>query len=325
MGTNDQISNTLKKELLATMLKIRLAEEEIVEVYSKDQQMKTPTHLSIGQEAVSTGVCLALNKDDQVFASHRCHATYLAKGGELDPFFAELCGRACGANHGRGGSAHLSSPEHWMYSSPILGDMLAVAVGAAFSFQMSRDNRVAVAFMGDATIEEGVFAESLNFAILKKLPVLFICENNLYSTHTPLHDRQPPSPIFERISTPELKAQQYDGNEVELVYTKAKEALDECRLGNGPQFIEFLTYRYRAHVGPLYDHDKGYRTKKEVQGWQSKDPVRRYRQELIGQEVITVDEARQMEEFITEQVKESYARALQSPWPLAETLMENVY
>src|SRR5206468_345814 len=143
----------------------------------------TPTHLSIGQEAVAAGVCATLKNDDQVFAAHRCHAAYLAKGCSVDAFFAELCGRATGSNEGRGGSAHLADSKIGIYASPILGAMIPVAVGAALSFQMDRSQRIAIAFLGDGALEEGVFAESLNFAIIKELPVLFVCENNLYSTH----------------------------------------------------------------------------------------------------------------------------------------------
>ena len=220
---------------------------------SAEQQMQTPTHLSIGQEAVAVGVCQALQNADQVFASHRCHAAYLAKGGDYDGFFAELCGRVTGISRGRAGSAHLTDPRAGIFSSPILGEMIPVAVGAAWSAQLDGRQQVAVCFLGDAATEEGVFAESVNFAALKRLPVLFVCENNLYSTSSPLRVRQPPSPIFERVRIPEMSTRQIDGNDAVGVYQAAAEAVTALRAGQGPVFIECLTYRIREHVGPLLD------------------------------------------------------------------------
>src|SRR5208283_5272505 len=227
----------IKKQLLDLMLKIRMAEEKIVEVYAKERQMRTPTHLSIGQEAVAAALSLALQPEDQVFTGHRCHAAYLARGGDFQGFFDELAGRKTGICQGRAGSAHLTDPSVGIYASPILSAMIPVAVGAAMSFKMDSTPRVAVAVFGDAAIEEGVFAESINFAVTNTLPVLFICENNLYSTHTPLSVRQPPSAIYQRYSIPEMKAQRIDGNDVCLVYETLKEAVDHVRKGQGPLFI----------------------------------------------------------------------------------------
>ncbi len=324
MEQNMPIDREFKKKLFAMMLKIRLAEEKVVEVYAKEQQMRTPTHLSIGQEAVATGVCLALRDDDQVFASHRCHAAYFAKGGDINAFFSELCGRENGSNAGRGGSAHLSAPEKNIHSSPILGGMVPVAVGAALAFQLNGTDQVAVGLAGDATYEEGVFAESLNFAVWKKLPVLFICENNLYSTNTHLRDRQPRSTICERVSMPELKAVSFDGNDVEVVYLKTVAAIKKIRQGRGPQFIEFLTYRYREHVGPNYDYDKGYRTKQEVDEWQEKCPVENYARKLVRAGVLKKEDVQELNKKYSAYADQAYQKALRSPWPLKEGLLENV-
>ncbi len=324
MNSKGKITAVLKKELLSTMIKIRTAEEKIVEVYP-EQQMRTPTHLSIGQEAVATGVAAALNNDDQIFAGHRCHAAYLAKGGQLDAFFSELCGRSTGSNAGRGGSAHLADSKLGFYASPILGAMIPVAVGAGLSFKMDRSKRIAVTFFGDAALEEGVFSESLNFAVIKKLPVLFICENNLYSTHTHIKDRQPRSPIYKRVSIPELKASQCDGNDVEMVYKTAVTAVNACRGGNGPVFLEFLTYRYREHVGPLYDYDKGYRTKSEVERWQKRCPIKQYAQKLIRQNTVTKQEINNLQQQSIEQATQAYEKALKSPWPQPQSMLKQVY
>jgi len=315
----------MKRQLLDIMLKIRCAEEKIVEVYAKEQTMRTPTHLSIGQEAVAAGLGLALGKDDQVFAGHRCHAAYLAKGGDFNAFFAELCGRAGGVSGGRAGSAHLTDPSAHVYSSPILGAMVPVAVGAALSFKMDGKDNIAVAVFGDAAIEEGVFAESVNFAVTKKLSVLFLCENNLYSTHSPLSVRQPPSQIYERLRTPEFKTQKIDGNDAELVYTTLQKAVAEIRKSQMPQLVECLTYRFREHVGPLFDHDRGYRSKEEVERWMAQCPIKRFTEKLVKERTMTAQEIEALKAKYVKLADEAYAAALKSPWPQASTLMEKVY
>lgn len=315
----------IKKDLLSVMLKIRKAEEKIVEVYARDQKMRTPTHLSIGQEAVAAGLALALLPEDQLFTGHRCHAAYLAKGGDYDGFFAELCGRSTGISGGRAGSAHLTDPKAGIFSSPILGATIPVAVGAALSFEMDKKKEIAVAVFGDATVEEGVFAESVNFAVTKKLPVLFVCENNLYSTHSPLSVRQPPSPIFERVRSKEFPTEQVDGNDAVKVYESFRMAIKYIRYCRMPFFVECLTYRVREHVGPLHDYDRGYRTKNEVDDWIAKCPIKKLSKELMSERLMTATEIAAEEDKWAKVAEESYQRALQSPWPDASSLTGNVY
>lgn len=315
----------VKKQLLSVMLKIRKAEEKIVEVYARDQKMRTPTHLSIGQEAVAAGLSLALLPEDQIFTGHRCHAAYLAKGGDYDGFFAELCGRATGVSAGRAGSAHLTDPQAGIYSSPILGATIPVAVGAALSFQMDQKKAIAVAVFGDATIEEGVFAESVNFAVAKKLPVLFVCENNLYSTHSPLSVRQPPSPIFERVRSKEFPTEQVDGNDAPKVYDAFRMAIKYIRYCRMPFFVECLTYRIREHVGPLHDFDRGYRTKAEVDDWQAKCPIKKLSKELMSERIMTATEIASEEDKWAKVADQAYKKALQAPWPDVLSLTEHVY
>ena len=317
--------NSIKKQLLSKMLKIRKVEEKIAEVYAKDQMMRTPTHLSIGQEAVAAALSLAMHKDDQIFTGHRCHAAYLAKGGDFQGFFSELCGRQTGISQGRAGSAHLTDPAAGIYSSPILGAMIPVAVGAALSFKMDGKSQIAVSIFGDATIEEGVFAESLNFAVTKQVPVLFLCENNLYSTHSPLSVRQPPSPIHERIRISELKTRQIDGNDAMLVYETLKKVIDEIRQEQKPQFVECLTYRFREHVGPLFDYDRGYRSKAEVDDWMARCPIKRFTQKLLDEQSITIAEIQAEEAKWMRISDEAYAAALKSPWPDKNELLKFVY
>jgi len=318
-------SPEIKKKLLDLMLKVRVTEEKIAEVYAKEQQMRTPTHLSIGQEAVAAALSLALQPQDQVFVGHRCHAAYLARGGDFQGFFDELCGRGSGICGGRAGSAHLTDPAAGIYASPILSAMIPVAVGAAMSFKMDSKPQVAAAVFGDAAIEEGVFAESVNFAVTNQLPVLFLCENNLYSTHTPLPVRQPASKIYERMSIPEMKAKQIDGNDACLVYETLKEALTGIRLLKGPLFIECLTYRVREHVGPLFDYDRGYRTKEEVDEWSKRCPVARLTQELIDENILSSSQVQTMTEEWKSKANDAYAAALKAPWPDTGTLEAYVY
>lgn len=277
----------IKKQLLSVMLKIRKAEEKIVEVYARDGKMRTPTHLSIGQEAVAAGLALALLPEDQVFAGHRCHAAYLAKGGDFNAFFAELCGRATGISGGRAGSAHLTDAKAGIYASPILGGTIPIAAGAALAFQMDNKKSIAVSVFGDATVEEGVFAETVNFAVTKKLPVLFLCENNLYSTHSSLAVRQPPSPIYERVRMPEFPTEHADGNDALKVYETLTTAIKYIRYCRMPYFVEFQTYRIREHVGPLHDYDRGYRTKEEVDAWIAKCPIKRLSKILTDERIMT--------------------------------------
>ncbi len=317
------MNQATRKKLFLSMLKIRRVEEQVVSVYGQ-KQMRTPTHLSIGQEAVAVGVCGALKKNDQVFASHRCHAAFLARGGSVDQFFLEMCGRKGGINQGRGGSAHLSDSSIGFFSSPILGGMVPVATGAALSFQLNKTKNVAVVFSGDAGLEEGVFAESVNFALLKKLPIIFICENNLYSTNTHIRYRQPKIPIFKRVSGL-LKPRQVDGNDVQKVYAAAKSVVDSCREGKGPFFLEFLTYRFREHVGPLYDYNVGYRTKKEVFDWEKKCPVLQSKRKILKEKIMSAKAIELVDQKLIAEFKQSYVKALKGSWPAKKDLARGVY
>jgi TPP-dependent pyruvate/acetoin dehydrogenase alpha subunit len=317
--------NNIKKQLLAVMLKIRKAEEKIVEVYAKDAKMRTPTHLSIGQEGVAAGLALAIQKDDQVFAGHRCHAAYLAKGGDYNGFFAELCGRATGVSEGRAGSAHLTDAAAGIFASPILGATIPVAAGAALAYVMDGKKNIAVAVFGDATIEEGVFAETLNFALAKKLPVLFLCENNLYSTHSPLSIRQPSSPIFERVRQPELPTEQIDGNDAVKVYETLSRAAEYVRTRQMPYFVECMTYRIREHVGPLNDWDRGYRTKEEVDAWMAKCPIERLSRQLISEKIMSPEQIQAEHQKYAKMADDAYELALKSPWPDTLSMTEHVY
>ncbi len=320
------IPPALRRELLRGMMRIRCVEETLASLY-QEQEMRTPTHFSIGQEAVAVGVCAALNRDDVIYSGHRCHAHYLAKGGNLLAMVGELYGREIGAAKGRGGSVHLHQPDVGVIaSSAILGQTMAVAVGTAFAFAMDRLPRIAVSFFGDGAVEEGIFHEALNFAAGRGVPILFICENNLYSTHTPLSVRQPVNrPIYRRAQAYGVPAEQVDGNDVLAVYQVASQASSACRNGGGPYFLECMTYRWREHVVPLFDFDRGYRSREEVEAWMARCPIKRLSESALRDGVCTETDLREWRSEFQSEVNEAVGIAKRSPFPPIENLLQGTY
>ena len=237
--------------------------------------MKCPTHLSVGQEAVAAGVCTALMDQDLVFSTHRCHSHTIAKGGDFKLMFAELYGKVTGCSKGKGGSMHFVQPEIGMMgSSAIVGGTLPLAVGAALHAKRSNKNIVSVAFFGDGALEQGTFHESMNFATLFQLPVIFVCENNNIATCTPLKTRQPYPELYQRAQGYHMPGVRVDGNKIEEVYFAAQEAVARAKAGQGPSFIEGVCYRWREHVGYKTDYHLGHRTQQELEEWMGKDPVK---------------------------------------------------
>ncbi len=307
-------------DLLYHVWRIRLVEERIAALYS-EQQMRCPVHLSIGQEGVAVGVCAALTNKDAVMSGHRAHAHYLAKGGNLQRMMAEIYGKATGCSLGRGGSMHLIDLDAgFIGSTPIVGSTIPMATGLAWSAKMQRKNIVTVLFMGETAAEEGVWHESLNFAALHKLPILFVCENNLYSVYTHIKDRQPSRPLTGMAAAHSLRVYGGDGNNALEVHRLAKDALSHVRAGKGPVFMEFSTYRWREHCGPNYDNDLGYRSEAEFQEWKEKDPLARLRQHVLQERYTTKDKLAAEERGITEEIDAAVTFAKMSPSPTAEDL-----
>ncbi|BBN90426.1 thiamine pyrophosphate-dependent dehydrogenase E1 component subunit alpha [Azospira sp. I09] len=273
-------SLTELQHLYRDMLRIRLTEEAIAARYG-EQEMRCPTHLCIGQEAICVGVAHALNRDDYVFSNHRAHGHYLAKGGNLPALIGELYGKGNGCCGGMGGSMHLIDPEAgFMGAVPIVASTIPLAVGAAWAAQLKNSDQVSVAFFGDGAFEEGVVHESLNFALLHHLPMVFVCENNLYSVYTRLDQRQPERPIHGVAAAHGCQVATADGNDVAAVVDTATQAIAQARQGKGPVFLEFSTYRWREHCGPDYDDDLGYRPQGELQDWQQHCPIQRLANQL---------------------------------------------
>ena len=314
--------------LYKNLFRTRYAEETLAELY-KEKEMRTPTHFGIGQEGVAVGVCEALRKDDVVYSHHRCHTHYLAKGGSLLGLVAELYGREAGCSRGRGGSVHLTDRSvGFIGSSPILGQSIALATGSALAFRMDGVARVAVAFFGEAVFEEGVLYEAMNYASVNRLPVLYACENNFYSTESPVRVRQPEgTELCERVRAMKIPAKRIDGNDVVAVFHAAQEAVASIRAGKGPYFLECETYRWREHVGPMYDHELGrtYRTKEEVEAWKKRCPVIRAEQRLLAKKIAAAAQIEAWKAEVRAEFAEVLAKAKASPWPDPSTLFDNVY
>jgi TPP-dependent pyruvate/acetoin dehydrogenase alpha subunit len=263
------------ERLYRSLYRIRRLDEELARAYPTDK-IKSPIHLSIGQEAVSVGVCEALRPDDVVFGTYRGHALYLAKGGDMKAMVAELYGKATGCTHGKGGSMHLISTEAGMMgASAVVGTTIANAVGYAYALNQQCRDTLVVSFFGDGATEEGVFAESLNFAALKRLPMLFVCENNGYAIHTSQERRQGKPDICARAQAYGIPSERIEHNDVLYLSERTRAVAAKVRSGSGPHFFEVRTYRWREHVGPNNDYHLGYRTEEEASPWIETDQVGR--------------------------------------------------
>jgi acetoin:2,6-dichlorophenolindophenol oxidoreductase subunit alpha len=313
------------KQLLFNTLKIRRVEEEIARLYPA-QEIRCPVHLCNGQEAIPAGVCQAMGKSDIVFGSHRAHGYYIARGGSLKAFMAELYGKASGCGKGKSGSQHFAAPEvGFMGSSAIVAGTVPIAAGAALSFTLQHKKSVAVVDFGDGATDEGTFYEALNFSALKKLPVIFVCENNAYATHAHIRQRQAKDNIAQRAVVFGVPAVKVNGNNVLEVFQAAKSAIRRARLGGGPTLIECRTYRWMSHVGPDYDCNLGYRSEDELKQWIKKCPLKVFQDLLIRKKAINNSELNKMLDKINTEIKEAVAFAKRSPVPRPQDLLSGVY
>tara|TARA_Y100001958_G_C21179973_1_gene510046 strand:+ start:416 stop:1384 length:969 start_codon:yes stop_codon:yes gene_type:complete len=267
-----KIKNNSKTKILNELVRIRIIEEEIAKEY-KHQQMRCPVHLSIGQEAIPVGMSSVLTKKDYIVSTHRCHAHYLAKGGSLDALLGELYGKETGTCKGVGGSMHMYDDKvNHLGSVPIVGGSIPVGVGIGYTIKLNKSKNVSVIYFGDAATEEGVFFESLHFAALKKLPIIFVCEDNEYSVYTSKYERHGKRDIKKLVKSMDVKFIEAKKNDVNDIQKKAKFA-KKYALTKGPVFLYSKTYRYVEHCGPNNDDDLNYRPKDEVNYWKNKDPI----------------------------------------------------
>lgn len=311
------------RRLYRELLRIRMIEQRIADIYP-EQEMRCPVHLSIGQEAAAVGVCDQLSRTDWAMSGHRSHGHYLAKGGDLRAMFAEMYGKVTGCTDGKGGSMHLVDLScGFLGAVPIVGSTIPIAVGAAWGARLRGESRVVAAFFGEGATEEGVFHEALNFAVLRQLPVVFVCENNLYSVYSPMSVRQPDGrPVHQVAAGQGVPSIQIDGNDVLAVHAAAGEAVARARSGGGPTFLELMTYRWREHCGPNFDNDKGYRTPAEYESWRLKDPVAAFERRLLEAGLKPDPE---MVTAITAEIDDAVRFAKASPFPGPSEMATFVY
>lgn len=308
------------------MMLIREVEERIALRYS-EQEMRCPTHLSIGQEAVASAVGLLLRKEDQAVSTHRAHAHYIGKGGNIAAMISEIYGKASGCSAGKGGSMHLIDLSvGFLGSTAIVGNTIPIGVGVGFANKLKDNGLISCVFLGDAAVEEGAFHEAANFAALHKLPVLFICENNLYSVYSPLNVRQPKGrKISDLAGAYGMCANSVDGNDSVKVCEALAPVIESLRQGEGPFFLEFSTYRWREHCGPNFDNDLGYRTIDEYEEWKSCDPIPHLLQELKSQNICDDSNLSKIEMKVKGLVDEAFAHAISSPFPEVSEAFKHVY
>jgi TPP-dependent pyruvate/acetoin dehydrogenase alpha subunit len=324
-ATAKDIPEATLRSMYVTMLTIRRFEEKAGELV-RNKEIRCPTHLYIGQEAIATGVCANLKKTDWVFSTHRNHGHYIAKGCDLKSMMAECFGKATGSSGGRGGSMHISEPEIGLPGSPaILSGSIPIAVGAALAFSLKKAENVSVAFFGEGAVDEGTFHESLNFASLMKLPVIFICENNLYATHMPVDACLADTEVYQKAASYAIPGFRIDGNSVIEVYESAGIAVEAARSGKGPTLLECMTYRWRGHVGPNTDVDKNLRSQEELDYWVERCPIKALDKIMTEKRMLSGQEKQQIETDIARDIENAVDFARESPYPDEKELLNNVF
>jgi TPP-dependent pyruvate/acetoin dehydrogenase alpha subunit len=308
------------KEFYRQMKRIRNCELKISELYH-EQKMRCPIHLCVGQEAVPVGISSCLRLDDNVFSNHRSHGHYLAKGGDMNAMLAEFYGKKTGCAGGKGGSQHLIDLScNFMGSAPILASTISVAVGAAWAAKLNGSDVITVCYFGDGATEEGAFYESLNFAKLKNLNILFICENNLYSVHTKVEDRRPKNiSLCNQVKSFGLNSYVCDGNDVLKVSELTSRLIKNMRLSPNPHFVEAKTYRWLEHCGPDEDFHLGYRTLEEINAWKKFDPLNKLEPLLEQNDILEI------EKEVNSEIKNAFIFAEDSEFPNISELFTNVF
>jgi len=316
----------MEKKLLTsmfeTMSKIRMFEENIVNLF-KSGELPGWLHVYIGEEAVATGVCLNLTTKDYITSTHRGHGHCIAKGANLKNMMAELYGKKTGCCKGRGGSMHISDASVGILgANGIVGGGIPIATGAGLGCQYLKEGRIVVSFFGDGASDEGSFHESLNLASVWKLPIIYVCENNLYAETNPFKKHSNIKDIVVRAKAYNITGIIVDGMDVLDVYNKINKVANDVRGGNGPVLVEAKTYRYRGH----YEGDpEVYRTKDEINEWKKKDPILKLEEKMVGEKIFTLQEIEKIKKAVQNEIDEAIEFGRKSPEPLAEEAMDNVY
>lgn len=285
----EKISPEVALQLYSEMVRLRVMEEELLKEYHPADEMRCPVHFCIGQEAAPAAVSLLITAEDFMFSHHRSHGWYFAKVHTMGELFAEMYGRENGADGGKAGSQDISHASSNFFSGAILAGTYPIATGAAMGFKIKKLPHCAVAATGDGSTDEGVTWEAISYAALKKLPVLFICENNYYSTYSPQHDRQLTCNISERVKQFGVPTRTFFGNDVIKWYLELKDAMSRVREGQGPVFLEGFTYRWNAHVGPEDDDYLGYRSEAEREYWKRHDPILLHEKQMLARGILTLE------------------------------------
>ena len=319
------LNKNILKKIFYKIFLIRSVEERIIKEYPK-QDIRCPVHLSIGQEAVPSILSLFINQKDLAVSSHRGHAHYIAKGGNIKKMIAEIYGKKTGCSKGKGGSMHLIDTDAGFYgTSAIVGNSIPVGLGLAYDFKIKKSKSISIVYLGDGALEEGVFYETMNLAATKKIQTLFICENNLYSVYSPLSVRQPNNRnIVKMVKEMGVQAVMCDGNNIKKVFNVLKNTLNIIRKNQKPIFLLFNTYRQLEHCGPNLDNNLGYRSEKEYLKWKSNDPLLNIRK-LIKQYNVNHNEILIIEEKIKKAIDEAFIFAKKTNFSKKNQLLRDVY
>jgi len=319
------LSRDQKLGLYKKMIEIRLFEEKIQDLYARGS-IPGSVHLYIGQEAIAAGVCAHLRKEDYITSTHRGHGHLIAKGADLKYMMAELFGRKTGYCKGKGGSMHIADFDLGILgSNGIAGGGIPIAVGAGLSSKMRGTDQVTICFFGDGASNNGTFHEGLNFASVHRLPVVFICENNLYGISVSQKQHQAIKDISIRSVAYNMPGITIDGNDVLAVYQTSGEAIQRARAGEGPTLVEYKTYRWRGHYEGDPNQGRRYRTLEEIQMWMKKCPIKRFEAKLAKEKVLNKKKVMDIWKEVEKKIEEAVAFANQSPFPDPGDIFEDVY
>lgn len=311
--------------LLKKMITIRIA-EEIISENVKSGLIKCPCHLAIGQEAIPAGVSHFLNSSDRVYGNHRSHGHYLSLTMDTYGLFAEILGKKTGCSKGMGGSMHIVGESNGFGGSvPIVSATIPVSVGAGLAMKLSKNKSISVSYFGDGTSEEGVLHESLNIASYYELPVIFICENNLFSSHMHISERQTFDSISRFADSHGIDYAVIDGNNIETVLNTSKKAINFARNKRKPFFIEAVTYRWKGHVGHDDNIDVGLKRQEDLAPWKEKDPIDRLKNSLIAKKVLNESDFVLLNNEIFKKLSTEFSQAVADPFPEKEQLLNTVY
>jgi len=312
-------------EMLKKMLEIRHFEEKVVDQYARGA-VPGLAHLYIGEEAVAVGACMNLSDGDYITSTHRGHGHCIAKGGELKPMMAELFGKRTGYCKGKGGSMHIAAFEKGILGAMgIVGSGAPIAVGAALGIKKQKLDRVAVCFFGDGASNEGTTHEAMNFASLHKVPVIFVCENNLYGISVAQHRHQAIKDIAVRAAGYDMPGVIVDGMDVLAVYEAVGKAVKRAKAGEGPTLVECKTYRFRGHHEGDPNLGTRYRTKEEMAEWRKRCPIEGLKAKLLKEKVANKKEIEEIEEDVKKRIEEAFQYAMESPFPSPEEILDDLF